>query len=71
MSIKGSNQGQPVNSCLSIVWVFMVLLLQFFMANTAKTQVRLKDGQLDLGTLKCLSIGTPNTTTFQYVPNGK
>ena len=22
-------------------------------------------------TLKCLSIGTPNTTTFPFVPNGK
>ena len=22
-------------------------------------------------TLKCLSIGTPNPTTFQFVPNGK
>ena len=25
----------------------------------------------DVPTLKCLSIGTPNTTTFPFVPNGK
>ena len=26
---------------------------------------------LQVSTLKCLSTGTPNTTTFPFVPNGK
>ena len=81
---KGS--GQPALPC-SLIRVFPVCRQHVWMEGiykckmTSKTRISLytqkgsREGwilKITLGdTLKCLSIGTPNTTTFPFVPDEK
>ena len=53
-----------VGGRIAIIVVGMLMSCQFESCN-----LTFYSSALD--SLKCLSIGTPNTTTFPFVPNGK
>ena len=70
--LRYNKNAQYELSCL-VVWVHLHVMLPFFQRsnNYSDFLVATLIEVAHPTTLKCLSIGTPNTTTFPFVPNGK